>query len=252
MFSASLAAKSTQSGLQEYALADVGSTICKVPDALSDDEAATFPLNLTTVFVAMFIMLGIKAPWQEAGELPESLLVVGGGSNCGRFAVQLAKLAGIRTVITVGGKEEELKELGATHVLDRHVDEANIVQRVKEITDDDLPFAIDTVNQSSGLTLGFSALSGKKAGHLARLLPRGVISDEVRKGHEVTKIVGGGKARDPLSLFMWKQLPGWIEKGDIKPTRYSVAGDLKAEAVNEALDKYRNGRSEGQPHIHVS
>ena len=170
---------------KQYALADVGSTICKVPDGLSDDDAATIPTNITSVFVALFIMLGIKAPWEKEGEVPDHLLIVGGGSNCGRFAVQLARLAGIKTIITIGGNESELETMGATHVLNRHADEAQIVQQVKSITNDELIYAFDTVNQPDGLAPGFSALSSRKKGALARLIPRGVIGDDVKKGHQL-------------------------------------------------------------------
>lgn len=242
----------SQAGLQEYALTDVGGTVCQVPDSMSDDEAATFPTNLTSVLSA-FLMLGVKMPWakDEEGEVPEALLIVGGGSNCGRFAVQLAKLAGVKIIVTIGGKDAELKELGATHVLDRHADSVAIVKQLKEITDGNLLFAIDTVNLPEGLAPGFDALSSEKRGKLARLLPRDVLGDDVTKGHEVFDVVGGGSARDPLSLTMWQRLPSLIEEGKIRPTKFWVAGGLTAEAVNEALDMYRDGRSAGQPHIHA-
>lgn len=184
--------------------------------------------------------------------VPQVLLIVGGGSNCGRFAVQLAKLAGIETIISVGGREAELKALGATHVLDRHASEAEIVKQVKAISNDELLFALDTINRPDGLTLGFNALSSKRKGTLARLVPRGVIGEDIKKGHELTEVVAGARARDTASLAMWERLPTWIEKGSIKPVGYAVAGGLTAEAVNEALDKYRDGKSVGQPHIHVA
>lgn len=244
--------KGTQSGLQQYALADVEGTLCKVPRGCSDDEAATVPTNLTTVFVAMCINMGIKVPWEKEGAVPEAFLIVGGGSNCGKFAVQLAKLVGIETIVTIGGNEAELKAWGATHVLDRHQDAAEIVRQVKDITNDDLLYALDAVNGPTGLAPGFDSLSTKKKGILARLVPRDKIGDDVKKGYELTEVMSGGGARDPPSLKMWKRLPEWIEKGYIKPVTYAVAGGLTAEAVNEAMDRYRDGRSEGQPHIRVA
>ena len=74
---------SCQSGMQQYALADVDGALCKIPEPLSYDEAATLPTNLGTVFVALFLNLGIKRPWSEEGDVPEILVIIGGGSNCG-------------------------------------------------------------------------------------------------------------------------------------------------------------------------
>ena len=252
-FSSFEAPDSLESGLQEFAVKDVGGTVCKVPDGMSDDEAATLPTNLTSVLCA-FNLVGIGMPWAKdgEGEVPESLLIVGGGSNCGRFAVQLAKLVGVKDIITIGGNGPELKELGATHVLDRHADPAEIVQQVKQITHDSLLHVIDTVNLPEGLAPGFDALSSKKRGKLARLLPRDVMGDDVTKGHDIFDVIGGGSPRDPRSWAMWERLPSLIEEGKIKPTKFWDAGELTAEAVNEALDTYRDGRSVGQPHIHVA
>ncbi|KAK3691646.1 hypothetical protein LTR37_018525 [Vermiconidia calcicola] len=123
------ATDSSQSGLQEYAVAD--SVHCaKIPANLSDDEAASLPTNLSSVFIALYITLGLPAPWTKDISNPEKLLVVGGGSNCGRLTVQLAKLAGIPKIVVVGGDEHELKALGATHVIDRHGDEEAVAKRV--------------------------------------------------------------------------------------------------------------------------
>ncbi len=49
-------------------------------------------------------------------------LLLGGGSSCGKFAIQIAKLAGIGKIVSVGGSEQELKVFGATDVIDRHGD----------------------------------------------------------------------------------------------------------------------------------
>ena len=51
----------------------------------------------------------------------------------GKFGVQWAKVAGIGTVIAVASlsHEKELKDMGATHVIDRH--SSSIVQDIQEI-----------------------------------------------------------------------------------------------------------------------
>jgi NADPH:quinone reductase len=51
----------------------------------------------------------------------QTLSVVGGGSSCGEFAVQVARLMGLGRIVVVAGKgnDKELRGYGATDVIDR-------------------------------------------------------------------------------------------------------------------------------------
>lgn len=64
----------------------------------------------------------------------ESILITGASGGVGGFAVQIAKAAGVKTIIgTCSARNHEyVKELGATHVLDYNSDD--IVEKVMEIT----------------------------------------------------------------------------------------------------------------------
>jgi NADPH2:quinone reductase len=106
-----------QNGLQEYAVADLYAT-AKIPPSISDDEAATLPTCVFAPLCAIFDSLNLPAPWADTAQQYDragtTLLIVGGGSSCGRFGVQLAKLANIGKIVVVGGNEKELKAYGAT------------------------------------------------------------------------------------------------------------------------------------------
>lgn len=115
-------------------------------------------------------MLGLPPPWAKESGRVEKLLIVGGGSNCGKFAVQLSKLAGIQKIIVIDGHESQLKALGATDVIDRHGEEDAVVKKVRAVVGDDLVYAFDAVNMPDGLGLAFKALSGHTKGKLARLV----------------------------------------------------------------------------------
>ena len=112
-----------QNGLQEYAVLDEQFT-AKTPSSITDDEASTLPTNLIASLVALFHDLPIPAPWtQEARTFDygnATILIIGGGSFAGRYATQLAKMAGIGRIVIVGGSAKVLKSYGATHLLDRH------------------------------------------------------------------------------------------------------------------------------------
>lgn len=141
---------------------------------------------------SLSLILGISAPWSspDSGETPKAFLIVGGGSACGQFATEIARLSKIPTIIVVGGDEANLKTRGATHVIDRHVGEEAIVQRIRSIVGDELVYAIDTANANEGLSLALTALSSSERGKLARLVPLGELDKELKRGHEVLDVKG--------------------------------------------------------------
>lgn len=249
----------SQNGLQEYTIADVGS-FARIPDGISDDEAATLPTNIIAPLAALFVSLGIPAPWTETGKsfdyASTTLLILGGGSNCGKFGVQLAALAGIGRIVVVGGPEEELKGYGATDVLDRHGGHGVVLQRIRTVVGDDLVYAYDAINPPEGQLLGLNALSSSKKGLFARLLPLGPV-DEARvvgknAGFEVRDVFGSSQAHPELCKGFWERVPGWLEEGKIKPLEFvAKKGGLKPETVNEVLDAYRDGKPVTKTHIHM-
>jgi NADPH2:quinone reductase len=177
-----------QNGLQEYAVHDVGAGFV-IPDDVESNVAALLPTNVIAPLFALFDKVkgvGIPAPWTEEAKsfdfANHSILIVGGGSNCGKYAVQLASLAGIGKIVVVGGQEDELKRFGATHILDRHTEQSSLVEKIRNIVGDDLVSAFDAVNPPSGQVLAANALSNTKKGKLARLLPLGPIDQSKVQG----------------------------------------------------------------------
>ncbi|KAH8901479.1 putative alcohol dehydrogenase [Thozetella sp. PMI_491] len=248
----------TQTGLQEYALADAVAR-AKIPATITDDEAATLPTNIIAPLVALFDALKIPAPWSPAAKTFDyagaTLLVVGGGSNCGKFGVQLAKLAGIGHIVVVGGDEAELKGYGATHVLDRHGGFDAVLARIRDVVGDDLIYAYDPINPPDGQLLALAALSSHKRGALARLLPLGPVDESKvtgkKAGFDVVNVFGSSQKHPELAKEFWGRLPGWLETGKIRPLGYVVKQGLEPDAVNEVLDAYRDGKSVAKTHIHL-
>lgn len=252
---------SDQSALQEYAVADL-SALAKIPDSVSDDEAATLPTNIIAPVVGLFHNLQIPAPWLDdprsksfdyAGS---TVLIIGGGTNCGRFAVQLAKLAGIGRIVAVGGNEAELHGFGATRVLDRHGSHDAVLARIKAVVGDGLLYALDTVNAPADQHLGVNALSDSRRGRLARLVPTGPVdasqvSKAKKAGYEVLNVFGSSQGNTELCAPFWARLPGYLSAGDIKPLKYVVKQGLDAAAVNEVLDAYRDGGRVVKTHFHI-
>ncbi|KZL72897.1 enoyl reductase-like protein [Colletotrichum tofieldiae] len=133
------------SGLQQYALlAPEG--YAKIPDTVSFEEASSFPVNAVTSAAALFHpkSLAFAAPFTKtepdiSQDLPpnakRSLVIIGGGSNVGKLAIQFARLASILKIIVIAlvKNEAHLRQLGATPVIDRYLKDEAIAAEVKNI-----------------------------------------------------------------------------------------------------------------------
>jgi putative PIG3 family NAD(P)H quinone oxidoreductase len=84
-------------GYATEVVVDAGSAM-HVPAALSWEEAGAFPEVFLTAFLNVFELARAKAG--------EALLVHGGGSGVGTAATTLAKLAGLRVIVTAGSREK--------------------------------------------------------------------------------------------------------------------------------------------------
>lgn len=83
-------------GYAAEAVVDAGAAM-HVPDTLTDEEAAAIPETFLTVFLTVFLL--------AVARRGETLLVHGGGSGIGTSATTLAKLAGLRVIVTAGSSE---------------------------------------------------------------------------------------------------------------------------------------------------
>jgi putative PIG3 family NAD(P)H quinone oxidoreductase len=109
-------------GYAEEAVVDAGSAI-RVPDALSWEEAGAMPEVFLTAYLNVFELGRAKRG--------ETLLIHGGGSGVGTAATTLAKLAGLRVIVTAGSKAKCDRCLahGADMAIDYH--EEDFAQRAR-------------------------------------------------------------------------------------------------------------------------
>ncbi|EAW12896.1 zinc-binding alcohol dehydrogenase family protein [Aspergillus clavatus NRRL 1] len=238
-------------GLQQYALVDAKYAAPVADTHLSDDEAATMPVNAATGFVVFFHASGFGLPLDHTVDHSRSqLVVIGGATNCGRLAIQLARWLGFGVIVAVAGPgaHDELRELGATHVVDRHAGDTEVLARVKAIVGDELVYALDAFNYGPRQELGVAVLSDSRRGTLVTLAPAvGEIDaarvGEKRAGYERRFIRGSCAVHpDEFTGLFWERIAGWLREGVLRPSTYRVIDGLDADAINAALDEYREGK----------
>jgi NADPH2:quinone reductase len=252
-----------QKALQQYAIVDEDFA-SKIPKGFNDHDAATFPTNAVAALISLFDPSGldIPAPWRKTDVSFDyagaTLLVLGGGSNCGRFGVQFAKMAGIGKIVVVGGSKEELRRWGATHILDRHGGDEAIIKRIRDIVGDDLVYAFDAINLPDGQHLAISALSSSKTGKVARLrFSSGAIDDskifgEKNAGYEMRNVLGLSHSKPDTAKPFWDRVEDYLRTESLVPLKYEVVDGLDVEKVNEVLDRYRDGKKVVQTQFRVS
>lgn len=248
-------------GLQQYCLLDADVT-AHVPPDISDDQAATLPVNGIAPFVALFDSSGLGIPPPFTNNIDakafdyaaQALVIIGGGANTGKLGIQLASLAGIGKIVAVASASNaaELKSYGATHIIDRHASNEEIKSHIQEITGDDLLYVYDTINKDH--TLAVSLLSSTRNGKVATLLPGEVDTAKIgekKAGFRIAHTFGSSHLHRDLGRKFWKELPSWVESGKLKPLSFKIVeGGLSTEGVNRVLDNYRDGKSPGKWHVH--
>ncbi|BGO98646.1 zinc-binding oxidoreductase [Rhodotorula toruloides] len=83
----------------------------------SFEDAAALPLAYSTAAIGLFKRLGLSEP-DQPGQRDGALLVWGGATTVGVYAIQLAKKAGYHVVAIAGSSQDVPKSYGADEVLD--------------------------------------------------------------------------------------------------------------------------------------
>ncbi|WQF89179.1 Putative GroES-like superfamily, alcohol dehydrogenase-like, NAD(P)-binding domain superfamily [Colletotrichum destructivum] len=150
----------------------------KIPSGVSDEEAATYGVSAVTAVLALNVHLDI--PWpDEAIQSQEptastsqkrTILIYGGSTSAGLFAIQLAKRAGYTVVTTASPHSYDLvKRYGADKVFNYRSD-----NWVKEVSSayPDITIALDCISEKGSGPSTAQVLKAK-GGKIVTLLDQG-------------------------------------------------------------------------------
>lgn len=156
-------ASQTEDGcFAEYAVAK-GDLCVKLPDSLSFEQAATFPLGASTVGQGLFQQgLKLNLP-TEPTKNGETVLIYGGSSATGSLAIQYAKLSGYTVLTTCSPHNNDfVKSLGADAVY--NYKDADCGKQINKDTNDSLKLIWDTISLEASAKICAEALSSNPAG----------------------------------------------------------------------------------------
>jgi NADPH:quinone reductase-like Zn-dependent oxidoreductase len=232
----------------EYAAVDQGA-IARVPEYLSDEEAASVPLTVLTAMQALALMKPKKG---------ETLFISGGTGSLGAMAIPVAKSYGL-TVITNGNgaSEERVRRLGADRFIDyKKEDYAKALSNVD--------YVLDTLGDRE-LEKEFSIL--KDGGSLVSLrgMPNGEFA--ARTGMSMIKrllLKVAGRKYDQMAakrnqkyyfVFVHEDGAALERISEIFGQNHleaSVDGVYTLDDVNEALKKVASSGSKGKTILKIS
>ncbi|CAE6379565.1 unnamed protein product [Rhizoctonia solani] len=218
--------------------------ISKIPDNITEDQASTIPVASIAALCELFQKTGIEFPTNGPTANGKGVLILGGSSSVGQFAIQLARIAGFSPIVTTASVKHEgsLKSLGATHIFDRNVD----AKTIQSAFPSPVALVVDAISGSSTQELAYEVLttpSPVPGAHLALVLPLADSVKEKNSGNQVTvhSVLGISHLLRDLSVPFWQSIGQWIKDGKFVPNQVQVVGGLAA--VPEALDLSRKGVS---------
>ncbi|CAM3975082.1 NADPH:quinone reductase [Pedobacter westerhofensis] len=211
----------------EYHLTEE-SSLSRMPDNLSYEEAAAVPLVGGTVWE----MLAVRASLKKG----ETILIPGGAGGVGTFAIQVAKSMGA-VVFTTGQSalHEDLRKLGADVVIDHHHED--YIEEIKSYTNGKgADVIIDTVG---GSMLSDSPLALADYGRVVSLVdiaqPQNLI--HAWEKNATYHFVFTRQSRDELH-----HITRLIENGDIKPVIDSVYPIEEVKNAHERIEQRKRER----------
>ncbi|MSR94010.1 NADP-dependent oxidoreductase [Clostridiaceae bacterium 68-1-5] len=217
--------------------------LAKVPEYLSDVEAAAVPLTALTIMQALDVMKAKNG---------KTIFISGGTGSVGAMAIPIAKAKGL-TVITNGSVEnkERVLELGASKFIDyKTEDYTKVLSNVDYVLD--TLGGNETEKQMTILKRGGKLVS-------LRAMPNGAFAKRMHLPKWKQLLLGiAGRKFDKLAgkygvtydfIFVesngnqLQEVADLFDNFKIKPSIDTV---YPFEEVNRALDKVANGRSKGK------
>ncbi|KAI0078012.1 GroES-like protein [Panus rudis PR-1116 ss-1] len=249
-------------GFQKYAIAPAG-MVLKVPDSINFDQASTILGGLATALVGFFgdytpdspygrSGAGLTHFWTNEGKNKydnQPVLILGGASSVGQYAIQIARLAGFSPIITTASLHNAplLKSLGSTHVIDRTLPHDQIISEIGKIVPESLQVIYDAVSVTETQNVGYELLA--PGGTLILVLRPVLDSEKAKTENKKVVFTYGWLHMPPCGQWgmdlLHEKIPEWLKNGDIKPNNVEVIpGGLNGVLVG--LERLKNNQVSGK------
>lgn len=253
----------------EYAIAWSHTTFL-LPDNIKYEEGATLPLAAMTAAIGLYLNLGLPEPWkplEKDEKLP--LIVYGGASAVGAFAIKYAKQSNIHPLIVVAGKGKDYAETlidrskGDTIVNYREGDDAVVAGIKKALKDNNLDavyHCMDAVSEhNSYVNVGKVMESNKSKSKICLVLPgkkyEGIPDHVEQSMSMVGRVHGENKQMNypphgkDFGFLFYRYMTRGLQEGWFRGHPFEVIpGGLGG--VEEGLRRLKNGEASAKKFVY--
>ncbi|TFY70031.1 hypothetical protein EVG20_g2901 [Dentipellis fragilis] len=246
--------KISQNAYCEYTLA-AAKPLLRIPDNITDEEAASIPLAAFTALHGLNLIADIPKRAPLGGR---AVLVWGGSSSVGQFAIQLAHIAGYKVIATASPKNHALiKSLGAEVAIDYH--DVDVIEQIIAVSGrDGVDYVFDAISEGGSIELAAKTLRKDGPRRLALVLPLDVSNFDPSVdyyfsapaalfGHDIVFAgiyLARNKAEFELGVDFFENAARWLEEGRLKPNPVTVRpGGLSG--VQAGLEFMKAGKVSG-------
>ena len=247
----------------------------KIPPGFSMQQAVTVPNNFVTAWQTSINDLGLELPWPKPDnyvppQADESIVVWGGSSSVGQYAIQILKYYGYNNILTTSSKAHhtKLEKYGAAHCFDYRegdVTEAirTYVRQQSRSGDTTVKYIIDTIGSQTGSVQPVARIA--QAGSVVAIMLPVIIKDagqgvEPAYGMDGTKCADWAKGVEVRGVrthfylqneFLKEKLqseimPKALESGIIEPNnQVIVEGKTLLERAEKAMSMLRKKQVSG-------
>jgi NADPH:quinone reductase-like Zn-dependent oxidoreductase len=150
-----------------------------MPDGFTMQEAVTLPNNFVTAYHTLVTDLGLTLPWPKPSDhrperAEDPILIWGGSSSAGQFALQVLKYFGYRNLLATASPRHHdfLRSYGAAQIFDYNDPDVAkaILSSGKRSTEPAIPFILDCIGSRDGSVRPIARITQSGA-KVAVLLP---------------------------------------------------------------------------------
>ena len=225
----------------------------KIPDHVSFEDAATLPLATMTSAIGLHLRLGLPYPWQPATtEIP--LVVYGGASAVGAFAIKLAVKSNIHPIIAVAGRgipfvETLIDRSKSDTIIDYRDGDEKVVKAFKDaLGGKKLEYAFDAVSEKGSYT-NIAQVLDPNSGHITFVLP-GKKYEGIPEGvkQAITSVGTAHSDHKDFAYTYFRFLARALDEGWFKPHPYEVVpGGLAG--IEKSLIALRDGEASAKKFV---
>ncbi|KAF7295469.1 GroES-like protein [Mycena indigotica] len=228
---------------QQYALADQRFSV-KIPADADYASAASWPMSSNTAAGSLYKHFKLTEPWLSGGEgayKGEKILILGGSSSVGAYAIQYAVLSGFHVLTTCSPVHfGYVKSLGADVVIDRSA--SDVAAQIIAAASGPLKFVIDAISIPVTQLLATQVL--QEAGKLNLMLSPDPSLKHVLDAKKIQLLWGAGMQGWYISEPLWDAAEVHLASGLMKFNHVTVLnGGLNAWET--AFEMHRKGQVSG-------